>query len=53
MGYTRGVSTGEWIICKPELSRKLQNHQLVAVLARRSSIARHNNMKKNEPCDFE
>ena len=25
--YTYGVSTREWIICKPELFRKLQNYQ--------------------------
>jgi hypothetical protein len=29
-GYTRGVSTGGWIICKPELSRRLQNYQPLA-----------------------
>jgi hypothetical protein len=27
------VSTREWLICKPELSRRLQNHQLVAVIS--------------------
>jgi hypothetical protein len=29
-GYALGGLTGEWIICKLELSRKLQNYQLVA-----------------------